>query len=303
MLDDKVYVNIDDKGNNRPVLANLQVGDTIKIYRDPNKAELLGQDIIVPSVAGKVLSTTITLRKEKTLTDDAKFVYVTRTSPGVLESEVVPVEIKEALSGKPGFDGSKVNIAVTNYGKLPNGLTENDIVEIAPTTELQQGDTVNVYKLVDNVRVRIASQMVEYVPSPNPFDPIKFKATISIPAGYIEYKAGGDNKVYVTRSTQFAESDAIEASFGDGIALPLGQLVISGTAGNVLLRNQLDSQYEYYYKVDGPTPILGEDVTGWTKINDLNNPVLSVTDGQDVYVVQAYGGKALKCSHVKAIAP
>jgi hypothetical protein len=303
LLDDKIYVNIDDTGANLPILANLQVGDTIKVYRDPNKSELLGQDVVVPSVAGKVLSTTITLRKEKTLTDDAKYVYVTRTSPGVLESEPVQVEIKEALSGKPGFDSSKVSIAVTNYGKLPNGLTENDIVEIAPTTELQQGDVVNVYKMVDNVRVRIASQMVEYVPSPNPFDPIKYKATISIPAGYIEYKAGGDNKVYVTRSTQFAESDAIEASFGDGIALPLGQLVISGTAGNVLLRNQLDSQYEYYYKVDGPTPILGEDVSGWTKIVDLNNPVLSVTDGQDVYVVQAYGGKALKCSHVKAIAP
>ncbi|KZL94130.1 DUF5050 domain-containing protein [Clostridium magnum] len=305
LLDDKIYINLDDQGIKLPVVANLQVGDTIKVYRDPLKSELLGQDIVVPSIGGNVLNSTIVLRREKTVTDDAKYVYITRTSAGVLESEPVQVQITGGVSGKPTFNKDNLSIKVINYGTLPNGLTENDIVEIAPTTELQQGDIVNVYKKVDNVKVRIGSQMVEYVPDPNPFAEKKFKATIILPAGYIEYKNGGDNNIYITRSTQFAESDDLTVAFDQGVALPLGMLSISGTAGNVLVRTTLDTQYEYYYKVFGPAPLLGEDITdpsnGWTKIADPTNPKLdNIINGDDVYIVQTYSGKALKSSHAIA---
>lgn len=313
MLDDKIYINLDDHGISLPTLASLQVGDVIKVYRDSMKSELLGQETIMPSVGGNVLSSTIVLRREKTVTDDAKYVYITRTSPGILESEPVQVTISGGVSGKPSKI-SESNVKVINYGTLPNGFTENDVVEIAETTELQQGDIVNVYKLVDNVKIKIGSQMVEYVQDPNPFADKKFKATIVLPAGYIEYDtaADADNKVYITRSTQFAESDDTAVNFDKGVALPLGMLTIYGNTGNVLVRNLPtvpDSEYgagkyQYYYKVGGSVPYLGDNISslsGWSAINDQTNPQVTVANGDDVYVIQTYNGQILKCSHGIAV--
>lgn len=321
LLDDKIYVNKDDKGIEMPTKAGLQLGDVIKVYRDSAKSELLGQDTIIPSFGGGLLSSIITLSQNKTITDDAKYVYVTRTSPGVLESAPVQVPIS-GISGSPIFAMNPSDIKVTNYGTLPNGLSENDIVEIPATTQLQQGDIVNIYKNTASGKVKIASQMAQYVPSSDPFSQNKFAATISVPAGYIEYDndpsntLADKNYIYITKSTQFAESswaDAIKVPITPGVALPLGQLIISGSSGNVLVRTQLDSQYEYYYKVDGPTPILGDKISeidgtpinGWAKL-DKTSPQVSATNGQDIYVVQVYidpasGGKALRCSHTTAV--
>ncbi|MBC2582120.1 DUF5050 domain-containing protein [Clostridium sp. DJ247] len=318
LLDDKVYVNKDDKGIEMSTKANLQSGDIIKIYRDASKSELLGQDTIIPSLGGGLLSSIITLSQNKTIIDDAKYVYVTRTSPGVLESDTVQVPIS-GVSGAPVFAVDPSVIKITNYGTLPNGFSENDIVEIPATTQLQQGDIVNVYKNTPSGKVKLASQMVQYVPGSDPFSPNKFAATISIPAGYIEYdtSAGADNNVYITKSNQFAESDwsaAIKVPFGQGVALPLGQLIVSGTASNVSVRTQLDTQYEYYYKVGTTIPELGEKISevdgtpinGWKKLDKTNPQVIGIGNGDDVYVVQVYidsslGGKALRCSHATAV--
>lgn len=314
LLDDKIYINRDDKGVPMNPTATLQVGDVIKVYRDPMKGELLGQETIIPPVSGELLSTTITLRREKTITDDAKFVYITRTSPGVLESEVVKVPISGSPTGAPTLSlVPDTDLKLTNYGMLPNGYTENDILEIYPTTQLQQGDIINVYKYVDGVKVKVGSQMVEFVPSSDPFAEKKFKVTMSLPAGYIEYSTTikdteHDNNIYISKSTQFAESNTITVPVKPGIALPLGQVIVSGTTGNVLVRNLpmlSDPAYKYYYKLGGPVPDLQAPITagtdpasGWVGINaDMK---VNVTDGQDVYILQTYNGKALKCGNTKA---
>jgi len=312
LLDDKIYVNKDDKGVEMSVKAGLQLGDVIKVYRDSSKSELLGQDTIIPSLGGGLLNSTITLSQNKTITDDAKYVYVTRTSPGVLESDPVQVPIS-GVSGTPVFAINSSDVKLTNYGTLPNGLSENDIVEIPATTELQQGDIVNIYKSTkDNGKIKIASQMVQYVPSADPFSQNKFAVTMSVPAGYIEYDNTSDiytgkNLIYITKSTQFAESSwdsAIQVPITPGVALPLGQLIVSGsTASGVFVRTQLDSQYQYYYKVGGSIPTLGADITSdatWLPLN-VTTPSVNAVNGDDVYVLQTYGGKALRCSHTTAV--
>lgn len=325
LLDDKIYINKDDTGAEMSTKANLQIGDVIKVYRDSSKSELLGQDTVVPSLGGGLLNSIITLSQNKTIADNAEYVYVTRTSSGVLESDVVQVPIS-GVSGTPTFAISTSDVTLTNYGTLQNGLSENDIVQIAPTTQLQQGDIVNIYKNTkDNGKIKIASQMVQYVQSSDPFSPNKFSATISVPAGYIEYDSSGDtydgkNKIYITKSTQFAESswaDAIKVDVNPGVALPLGQLIISGTStSGVFVRTQLDQNYEYYYKVGASIPELGSIITdtsgnplsgnGWTKFDKTNPQLTGIVNGNDVYVLQVYidptyGGKAFRCSHATAI--
>lgn len=313
LIDDKVFINIDELGNELPIKASLQVGDVIRVYRDATKAELLGQETVLPPLSsGKPLSATIILRRNKTITDDAKYVYVTRTSPNTLESEAVQVEIAGGVSGKPSFDKNRLNINVINYGTLENGLTESDIVEIAPTTEFQQGDIVNVYKEVEGNRIKIGSQMVQIEPDSNPFNPKKYKATIILPPGAIEYDAinANNNKIFLTRSTQFAESDAIEVGVDRGIPLSLGTLNISGTTGSVFAYNlQMipndaynDAQYQYYYKIGGTMPYLGTIIDGsWTLIGNQSEPRINgATNGATVYVVQTYGKKILKCSKATA---
>ncbi|GAA0726888.1 hypothetical protein GCM10008905_23840 [Clostridium malenominatum] len=307
LLDDKVFVGVGEKGN---ILANanLQAGDVIRVYRDPYKAELLGQDIVLPPLSsGRPLSATIILRRNKTITDDARYVYVTRTSPNTNESEVVPVEITREIGGRPTFDKNNLSINVINYGTLENGLTENDIVEIAPTTQLQQGDIVHVYKEVEGNRIKIGSQMVEIEPDPNPFNPKKYKVSIILPAGSIEYDASKplSNKIFLTRSNQFAESDAIEVAIPKGIPLTLGNLTILGAGIDAVVYNlpmipneaYNDTQYQYYYMIGGSMPDLGAGVDGWTLIGNQSDPRISgVTNGTTVYVVQTYNKQILKCS-------
>ncbi|WP_125154734.1 DUF5050 domain-containing protein [Clostridium rectalis] len=311
MQDDKIFVNIDERGDRLPIQANIKPGDVIKVYRDPLKAELLGQETVMEPVTGKPMSCTIILRRNKTLTDDARKVYITRTSPNTLESEVIPVEINGDVVGRPTFDASNVTIKVTNYGKLPNGLTESDIVEIDPTTELKEGDVVNVYKLEDGMKTRIGSNIVELVPDSDPFAEKKFKCNIILPPGALEYdeENSANNKLYITRSTQFAESNDIVTSFERGIALPLGSFVVNGSSGNVMVFGlpQIPSEaytpdkYQYYYKVGASIPVLGDSVdSSWTLIGDQANPIINANNGDKVYIVQTYNGKVLKCS--KAIA-
>lgn len=308
LIDDKVFVNIGEAGNKLPGNANLQIGDVIRVYRDPYKAELLGQDIVLPPLSsGKPLSATIILRRNKTITDDARYVYITRTSPNTNESEVVPVEITREIGGRPTFDKNNLSINVINYGTLQNGLTENDIVEIAPTTQLQQGDIVHVYKEIEGNRIKIGSQMVEIEPDPNPFNQKKYKVSIILPAGSIEYDnfKPGNNKIFLTRSNQFAESNAIEVAIPKGIPLTLGNLTILGAGIDAVVYNlpmipneaYNDTQYQYYYKIGGDMPDLGAGVDGWTLIGNQSDPRISgVTNGTTVYVVQTYNKQILKCS-------
>lgn len=314
LLDDKIYINKDENGNALQPTASLQVGDVIKVYRDAAKSELLGQTTITSSMDSTLLNGTITLRGTKVLTDTDTTVYVTRTSQGVLESAVTAVTTS-ALTGKPTFDiNPTTGVKVTNYGTLQNGYTENDVVEVLPTDQFQQGDIVNVYKKVDSVMTKIGSQAVTYVPSSDPFAKNQYEVVMSLPAGSIEYvdptDPKADNNIYITRSTQYAESKSIQVPFRKGIALSLGTLIISGTSGNVYLRNTLDttSGYKYYYyKGSSATiPYLGDAVdSGWTEITNLSNPLPgSIINGDDVYIVQAYneGGtiRVLKCSHATA---
>lgn len=317
LAEDKIFVNIDRDGKATDVQANLQIGDVIKVYRDKNMTELLGQEVVFPSIDDK-LNVAIILRKDKTLPDNATAVYVTRTSQNMLESIPVLCEIKpeDDLVGVPnGIDSSLVKI--TKYGVMQDGYTVNSKVKIMPNTTLQLGDIVNVYIKDDNQKYeRIGYGMATPVYNSDIWADIKCEATIDLSAQSLANSS--DGRLYITRSTQIAESkDSAGIAIPQGIALPLGTLDVIGTPDDLTvvaegLNPYVGPEYEYKYKIvrggvgsdkipEEMIPVLGADITTEWKTIDKNNPKIineNLNSGDIVYVVNTYNGRAFKAGYV-----
>lgn len=322
LADDKVFVNVDQDGTRTPVQANLQLGDVIKVYRDENMTELLGQEVVFESV-DKKLNTTIILRKDKTLPDDATVVYVTRTSKNMLESipKPCPIDPKSDLIGEPKGIDSKF-IKIIKYGIMQDGYTVNSKVKVMPNTTLQAGDSVNVYIKDNNQRFqRIGYGMAMPVYDQDIWAPRKCEANIDISAQSLANSS--DGRLYITRSTQLAESkDSVGTQIPQGIALPLSGLSVTVDPNNP---NNLDvtaeglnqftgEEYGYYYKIikkdevesnsipEEKIPVLGADITAEWKPIVKANPKITVetplSSGDIIYVVNTYNGKAFKAGYV-----
>ncbi|MEW9094106.1 MAG: DUF5050 domain-containing protein [Clostridiaceae bacterium] len=317
LAEDKIFVNIEKDGTRTPIQANLQIGDVIKVYRDKNMTQLLGQEVVFPSIDDK-LNVTIILRKDKTLPDDATAVYVTRTSQNMIESAptVCTIKPEDDLVGVPdGIDKSLIKII--KYGIMQDGYTVNSKVKIMPNTTLKAGDMVNVYIKDNNQRYeRIGYGIGTPVYDSDIWADIKCEATIDLSAQSLANSS--DGRLYITRSTQLAESkDSNGIEIPQGIALPLEGLDVIGDPNDLTviaegLNPFISPEYEYKYKVvkggvgsdeipEERLPVLGASVSdGWTTI-DKDNPRIkgqNLTSGDIVYVVNTYNGKAFKAGYV-----
>lgn len=306
-MEDKVYINIDANGAPLAQKANLQIGDTIKIYRDALKSEFIGQGVVLPSVTNNGLSVVITLTGKNVLPDNAYRLYVSRITQGLAESEVTEVTFDEKVGQVPSFNIDSSKVKLTNYGVPKNELSyltpPRDVIEIEPTDQLKPGDMVKVYRRINGEEILLGTKAVEVVPSSNPFEESKCRAVVQLEPKALAFdeSVADNNKVYIKRQTPYAEStDTVTKNITKGIALPLGTTITifdngdgKSTVNQLFLDNELE--YEVYYKVANTLdiPELGAVINssdGWVKIDNLvsGHAEINAVQGNKVHIVEAY---------------
>ncbi len=292
------------KNDDTVQVVKLNLGDVVKVYRDAEKTQLLGTSTAVPAIGDQgPAKATVVLKGDNVIGDNDTKVFVTVTSQGLAESQVVKVDFANAT---PSKDILAEQVKIINIAE--NGIDNISISSGTGDAALKKDDIIKVYRVQNDSRVYLVPQQV--TPDNNPFEGDR-KYTCNIQLAGSNALGNDSGKVIITRtSTDGAESSGVEVTYEKGKAPELegySESTINDMSGRKVSLNLntielLNDNYKLYYKVSDSNNSemlrygdvinsVESNTSGWT----MYDPKVSidVLKKQYIYVAKTYNGKIL----------